>query len=405
MELLSPAGNFEKLKYAIYYGADAVYVGVSDLSLRAGANIFNIEDIKIATDFCHNYNRKIYITTNIYAHNRHIDELKSVFKSLSNIKVDALIISDIGVLELAKEFAGNVPIHISTQANVSSYQAVKSYQKLGAKRIILARELNKDELFEIRQKCPDVELEIFVHGAMCISYSGRCLISSYLTNRSANLGYCTQPCRWKFDLVEEKRPNEIFSLLEDKNGAYFMNSKDLCLINKLNEIKEIGINSIKIEGRMKSLYYVACVTRAYSQALKDINENKTINNFWEKELEKISHRIYTEGFFSKTDQSSMQNYESSVYIKDWQFVGNIIEKKESFIGVNCYHKITRNDEINIIFPDHCNDLTLTNIELFDDKFNEIDFTKPNTIFYLKTDKFIPEKGIIRINQNKNEHEK
>ena len=436
MELLAPAGNLEKVKYAVVYGADAVYAGSKDYSLRAKADNFDSDDLIQAVDFCHQYKAKLFVPLNIYAHNRHIEDIKTYVKNLQYANIDAIIVSDIGVLDIIKNIAPDIPIHISTQANVTSYHSVKAFQSLGAKRIILARELTFDEIKEIRQKCPDMELEMFVHGAMCISYSGRCLLSAFLNNRSANRGECTQPCRWKYNLVEESRPKESFPIQEDKHGFYFMNSKDLCLYNRLDEIYQAGIDSVKIEGRMKSLYYIAAVTRAYKakinnckskENLQDTSyklqdtppyplhkcggensphiygggrggqiELQTPNSKLQDELDKISHRIYTEAFFDGFNVDDTQNYDTSTYIRDWQFVGNILNSDNGYAFVQSYSKIDNNDQIEIIFPDAKYDLALNNPILFDENFKEISFTKPNSRFYIKLDKQIPQYGIIRV---------
>lgn len=399
MEILAPAGNLEKVKYAVAYGADAVYAGSQDFSLRAKADNFTYDDLLKAVDFCHSHNKKLFVPLNIYAHNRHYDKMKDYIQNLSQANVDAVIVSDLGVFDTVQRYAPQIPIHISTQANVCSSNAVKVWQKLGAKRVILARELTFNEIKEIRQNCPDIELEMFIHGAMCISYSGRCLLSSFLNKRSANLGECTQPCRWNYQLVEESRPNEPFPIEEDEKGFYFMNSKDLCLWNRLEEIYLSGIDSVKIEGRMKSIYYVATVTRAYKQSLNEIIKKQTPKIYWREELNKISHRIYTEGFFDEFNSDETQNYETSTYVRDYQFIGNIIscDKNEgnTFAKVKSFYKISENDEIEIIFPDKNNDTIIKNIQLFDENYSKINFTKPNTIFNIKIDKDIPEFGILR----------
>ena len=396
MEILSPAGNLEKIKYAVLYGADAVYAGSQDFSLRAKADNFDYSDLLEAVDFCHRHKAKIFVPLNIYAHNNHIEPIKHYIKELSRACIDAVIVSDLGIFDLVKNINPELSIHISTQANVTSYQTVKAYQKLGAERVILARELTFEEVREIRDRCPEIELEIFVHGAMCIAYSGRCLLSSFFTNRSANRGECTHPCRWKYSLIEESRPAQSFPIEEDKNGFYFLNSKDLCLWHRLKEIYECGIDSIKIEGRMKSLYYISAVTRAYKQSMIQIKNQKEPDIVWREELDKISHRIYTEAFFDGFKTEDTQNYFSSNYIRDWQFVGNIVEIKNSYAKVKSFHKITINDEIEIIFPNKEFDLTINKPILYDEKMNLINFTKPNSYFYINIEGNIPDNGIIRM---------
>jgi len=397
MELLAPAGNFKKLLYAIHYGADAVYTAGKNFSLRAQSDNLSEKELKQATEFCHSLHKKIYVAVNIFAHNSDLEDLPSYLEFLQKIKIDAIIISDPGIFLLSKKHAPEIPIHISTQANVTSWRSAEFWQNLGAKRIILARELTIAEIKKMRSKLPELELEIFVHGAMCMSYSGRCLLSSFLNKRSANRGNCTQSCRWKYNLVEETRPGEYFPIEEDKYGTYILNSKDLCLFDRLAEINRCGINSIKIEGRMKSVYYVANLTRTYKEALAFLEENKKIKglNTLKKELDKISHRVYTEAFFDEFDASSTQNYSTSSYIRKYQFIGEIIKTEKTFAFINCKGKINLNDEIEIIFPKRANDMDLKVENLFDEEGNPISFTKPNMIFKIDLKREIPEFGIVR----------
>lgn len=393
MELLAPAGDLNKLKYAVYYGADAVYAAGNNFGLRAKSTNFSEVHLEEAVSFCHKNNCKIYITVNIFAHNSDIEQLPKYLTFLQKIGVDALIISDPGVFALAKEFAPEVDIHISTQANVTSWSAVDFWYKLGAKRIILARELGIKEITEIKKKVPKIELEMFVHGAMCMSYSGRCLISAFLNNRSANRGLCTQPCRWEYNLIEKSRPGEFFKIEEDERGSYFFNSKDLNLIKRIPQIKKAGIDSIKIEGRMKSLYYVATVTRAYRAAIEaGIN---TVLTDTQEELNKVSHRYYSEAFFDKFDSSETQYYGSSAYIRDYQFIGEVqkVEGTSAFISIKA--KFCVGDEIEFIFPDSKDDFKITVKDIFNEENELIQLTKPNTIIRLDLDKKLPEWGIVR----------
>jgi len=395
MEVLSPAGNLAKVKYAVAYGADAVYAGSQDFSLRAKADRFDQHDLLEAVKFCHQHQRKLFVPLNIYAHNRHLPGIRTYLEQLSETQIDALIVSDLGVLDLVQHITPHIPVHISTQANVTSYQAALAYQKLGAKRIILARELTYEEIHTIREKCPDLELEIFIHGAMCISYSGRCLLSAFLNNRSANLGECTHPCRWKYSLVEESRPTQFFGIEEDQHGFYFMNAKDLCLWEQLSLIFQMGIDSIKIEGRMKSLYYIAAVTRAYKQAILSLQKSEKPDPFWQEELQKVSHRVYTKGFFQDYQAEKAQNYESAQYFRHWQFVGNLLHWTNGYAYVQSYHKIQPSDMIEFIFPAREHDFHLQNFELFDENKQKIVFTKPNSVFLIKIDQPLPEYGILR----------
>ncbi|MCF7793397.1 MAG: U32 family peptidase [Candidatus Cloacimonetes bacterium] len=395
MELLSPAGNIEKLKYAINYGAAAVYAAGRNFGLRAKSTNFSKEELIEAVDFCHSKNKKIYITVNIFAHNSDIDDLPEYLKFLQDIKVDALIISDPAVFSLAKEFAPQIPIHISTQANVTSWKSAEFWYKQGAKRIILARELTISEIREIHEKVPEVELEMFVHGAMCMSYSGRCLLSSYLNARSANQGECTQPCRWEYHLSEPSRPGEFFNISEDEQGTYLMNSKDLRLIERLLEIRQAGISSIKIEGRMKSLYYVANATRIYREALGRIEQNKSIDQELIAELDKISHRHYSEAFFDVFDSSQTQYHGDSAYIRTHQFLGNIIETSGNKIKAAMRAKFKVGDEIEIIFPNRKDDMKWIVDNILDEEDNPLEFTKPNTIIKIILPKKVPAHGILR----------
>ncbi|MDP8267506.1 MAG: U32 family peptidase [Candidatus Tenebribacter davisii] len=393
MELLAPAGNLNKLKYAVYYGADAVYAAGNNFGLRAKTTNFTDIHLKEAVDFCHKNGRKIYITVNVFAHNSDIEQLPKYLTFLQKIGVDALIISDPGIFSLSKEYAPDVDIHISTQANVTSWSAADFWYKLGAKRIILARELGIKEITEIKRKVPKIELEMFVHGAMCMSYSGRCLISAFLNNRSANQGLCTQPCRWEYNLVERSRPGEFFKIEEDERGSYFFNSKDLNLIKRIPQISKAGIDSIKIEGRMKSLYYVATVTRAYRTAIKAY-KNVVSSDIME-ELNKVSHRYYSEAFFDKFDSSKTQYYGSSAYIRDYQFVGEIEKIEGTSVYIKVKAKFSTGDEIEFIFPDRTEDFKLTVKKIYDEENNQIQYTKPNTITRLNLDKKIPKWGIVR----------
>ncbi|MEG1727000.1 MAG: U32 family peptidase [Acidaminococcaceae bacterium] len=326
-ELLAPAGNMEKLKMALLFGADAVYLGGKLFGLRAYANNFDLEEIAEAVSFAHNLNRKVYVTVNIFAHNEDLEPLPEYLQSLAAAGVDALLISDLGVWSIAKATVPAMELHVSTQANTCNWAAVQAWQQLGASRVVLARELSIAEIAEINAKC-DVELEAFVHGAMCISYSGRCLLSSYLTGRDGNRGACAQACRWEYQLTEKNRPGEAFDIEEDERGTYVMNSKDLCLMAYLPELLEAGIDSLKIEGRMKSVHYVATVVSAYRKAIDAwyaSPNNFVIQKDWLKELEKVSHRPYTLGFaLAKPDQNS-QVYTTSSYEQTHDFVGVVLD--------------------------------------------------------------------------------
>ncbi len=395
MELLSPGGNLEKLKYAIRYGADAVYTAGKKFGLRAKSGNLNNKELIEAVKFCHSRNKKIHITVNIFAHNDDITALPEYFEFLKEIKIDALIISDPAVFEMAKKYAPNLAIHISTQANVTSWKAAEFWQNLGAERIILSRELTIREIETIHNMVPDIELEMFVHGAMCMAYSGRCLLSSFLNARSANLGECTQPCRWEYHLTESSRQGEYFKIEEDDQGTYLMNSKDLCLIERLAEIEQAGVVSIKIEGRMKSFYYVANATRVYREALDCIARGDSTSLELKTELNKISHRYYTEAFFDKFDSSQIQYHGSSAYLRTHQFLGNIVRQEGFEIDIQIKAKFKLQEEIEFIFPDRKNDFVWKVDNLFDEDHNQIDFTKPNSIAKIYLPKKVPANGILR----------
>lgn len=324
-ELLAPAGDWEKLKYALAYGADAVYLGGQAFGLRAYAGNFSFEEMKQAVNWTHALGKKIYVTVNIFAHESDFEELPVYLKQLEGLSVDGVIVSDPGIIALAKEVAPQLPLHLSTQANSTNSYAVGFWLKQGIERIILARELTLEELRAVRSKVKG-GLEIFIHGAMCMSYSGRCLLSNYLTGRDANRGECTQPCRWGYSLAEEKRPGEVFPLEEDERGTYVFNSHDLCLLPHLPLLKPINLDSFKIEGRMKSLYYVASTVKVYREAIDTLwDEGEEAFQVklpqWLEEMDKVSHRDYSAGFLFGKPGANSHNLESSHYVRDYDFVG------------------------------------------------------------------------------------
>ena len=395
MEILSPAGNLQKLKTAVRFGADAVYTSGKNFGLRAKSTNLSESELQEAVLFCKENSKKIYVTVNIFADNNDADALPEYLIFLQKIKVDGIIVADPAVFATATEFCPDIPLHISTQANVTSWKSAEFWYKLGARRIIVARELSIEQIRTIKEKIPDLEIEMFVHGAMCMAYSGRCLISSFLNNRSANKGECTHPCRWKYNLTEETRPGEYFPVEEDSTGTYIMNSKDLCLLNRLQEIIDAGVDSIKIEGRMKSMYYAANVTRIYKTAVKLLSVGKKAPDLFIEELHKVSHRVYAEGFFDGFNSNETQHYESSAYIREHQFLGEITEVKGNETYVFVRSKFFAEDEIDIIFPDINDDLHLKGVQIFDEENNSLDFTKPNTIVKIKLNQNIPMHGILR----------
>ncbi|MGN1050162.1 MAG: U32 family peptidase [Selenomonadaceae bacterium] len=353
-ELLAPAGNMEKLKMALLYGADAVYLGGKQFGLRAFGGNFSNEELKEAVEFAHNLNKKVYVTVNIFPHNSDIEMLPEYLAFLNTTGADALLVADIGLFMLAKKYAPDIELHISTQANNTNWATVDAWHNMGASRVVLARELSKDEISVIRQKC-SVELEMFVHGAMCISYSGRCLLSNYMTGRDSNRGSCAQPCRWKYSLVEEKRPGQYFPIEEDERGTFIFNSKDLCLLPYLPDVIESGVDSLKIEGRMKSVHYAASVVKAYRMAIDSYFENPesfAVKEEWLEELEKVSHRSYTTGFYYGKPTEKDQIYTSSSYIQTSDFVGLVLDYDEAtgFATVEQRNNMKLGQEIEVFQP-------------------------------------------------------
>lgn len=326
-ELLAPAGNLEKLKMALIYGADAVYMGGKAFGLRAFSDNFAEDELKQGIDFAHSLGKKAYITINVFPHNDDLPALPDYIQCVAALGADAIIVSDLGVFRIARQVAPSLPIHISTQANSTNWSTVQFWQELGASRVVLAREISLTDIELIRQKVA-IELEAFVHGAMCMSYSGRCLISNYLTGRDANRGECAQPCRWKYHVMEESRPGVYFPVVEDERGTYFFNSKDLCLINHLPALIASGLNSFKIEGRMKSVHYVATVIKVYREAIDSYLNDPTayrVKQQWLDELQKVSHREYTTGFYFNKTTEQDQIYTSSSYIQSHDFIGLVKE--------------------------------------------------------------------------------
>lgn len=356
IELLAPAGDLEKLKIAIDYGADAVYFGGEMFSLRAASSNLSLEDIKAGVDYAHARDKKAYLTTNIYAHNDDIEPFAEYLKKIKDIPIDAFLISDPGIMMMVKSEIPDAEIHLSTQANMTNLQTAKFWAMQGVKRIVLARELTLKEISEIKNTLPkDMELEAFVHGAMCISYSGRCLLSNFMIGRDANKGECAHPCRWKYHLIEEKRPDEYYEIGEDSRGTYIMNSKDLCMIEHIPEIVEAGISSAKIEGRMKSAFYVATVVSAYRKAIDEYYENKDNYHFkdaWMDELKKVSHREFTTGFYYQKPSNEDQNYQTSAYTREYSFVGIVKDYDEStkIATIEQRNKMVVGDEIEIMGP-------------------------------------------------------
>ncbi len=357
IELLSPAGNMKKLKTALAFGADAVYAGIPDFSLRVRINDFNIESIREAVAYCHKKKKKIYITVNIFAHNKHLTYLPIYIKKLKSFKVDALIVSDPGVLRLVQKYWPECEIHLSTQANCTNWQAACFWYDLGVKRIILGREVTMSEIIEIHKRCPEVELEYFVHGAMCMAYSGRCFLSSYLRGRSANLGDCTQPCRWQYEIrpwnEDIKEDRESFVLTEEKHGSYILNSNDLNLLPYLYKLQKAGISSFKIEGRAKSVYYQAMVAGIYATVLKNRVSKEEITFLAKELMEKLTHRGYTTGFLF--NKRGGQNLKTSHNLSVWEFCGEVkksvkISQQKYKIYIKVHNTIKQGDMVEIVMP-------------------------------------------------------
>ena len=356
-ELLIPASSLEVLKTAVMFGADAVYIGGEAFGLRAKAKNFSMEEIREGIAFAHAHDVKVYITANILAHNGHLSGVRAYFEELKEIRPDALIISDPGVFMIAREVCPEIDIHISTQANNTNYGTYQFWHQLGARRVVTARELSMAELKKIREKAPaDLEMETFIHGAMCISYSGRCLLSNYFTGRDANRGACTHPCRWKYAIVEETRPGEYMPVYENERGTYIFNSKDLCMIEHIPELIDSGIDSFKIEGRMKTALYVATVARTYRKAIDDYLESPELyreNMDWYlDQISNCTYRQFTTGFFFGKPDESAQIYDNNTYVKEYTYLGIIGEcTADGLYRIEQRNKFSVGEQIEIMKPD------------------------------------------------------
>lgn len=355
IELLAPAGSLEKLKMAILYGADAVYLGGEEFGLRSNAENFSIDEMKEGISFAHSRGKRVYVTMNIIPHNKDMENMPEYIRQLCNLGVDAVILSDPGVYSIVREEAPWMDIHLSTQANNTNWRSAKFWYEQGVKRIVLARELSLGEIGEIRSNVPDdMELEVFVHGAMCISYSGRCLLSSYMTGRDSNHGDCSHPCRWKYHLVEEKRPGEYMPVYENDRGTFIYNSKDLCMVANIPELISSGVSSLKIEGRMKSAYYVATVVKAYREAIDAYIKNPegSFDPIWLEEVSKASHREFTTGFYFGNPKNEGQIYETSSYIRDYDFVGLVTsyDKNTKVATIEQRNRMFKGEEIEVVRP-------------------------------------------------------
>lgn len=362
-ELLIPASSLEVLKVAVIYGADAVYIGGEVFGLRANAKNFSLEDMKEGIQFAHEHGVKVYVTANILAHNGDLEGARQYFRELKDVAPDALIISDPGMFTIAREELPDMELHISTQANNTNYATYNFWYKQGAKRVVSARELSLEEIKEIRHNIPDdLEIETFIHGAMCISYSGRCLLSNYFTGRDANQGACTHPCRWKYAVMEESRPGEYLPVYENERGTYIFNSKDLCMIEYIPEILESGIDSLKIEGRMKTALYVATVARTYRMAIDDCKKSEEYYrsriDFYKEEIAKCTYRQFTTGFFFGKPTSETQIYDSNTYNKNYTYLGIAGERNEWGYRLEQRNKFSVGEEVEIMKPDGRNITTV-----------------------------------------------
>ena len=387
-ELLMPAGNLEKLIYGIKYGADAVYLGVVDFSLRAmrKGELITLENLKLAIDTAHELGALAYLTLNIFAFNNDIKNLESAMDKIIEAKPDALIISDPGIMRLAKKYMPKTPVHVSTQANILNYEAVKFWQDMGATRCILARELSIKDVAEIKQKVPEMELECFIHGAQCVSFSGRCLLSDYMTNgeRKANSGNCSQPCRWSYKLLEETRPNQYQEIIQDEKGTHILSTKDLCLVKHLKEMIEAGIDSFKVEGRTKSLYYVSATAKVYREAIDAVIKSPdTDMEPYYKELLKVGNRGYTTGFYLGDGEypSDGYSYDISKGLAGADFLCEIIDKNNDSFKIRTKNKFNKNEDVEIISPSEKFITQVTDIK--DEAGEDLELANTNNELWVK----------------------
>ena len=387
-ELLIPASSLEVLKIAVIYGADAVYIGGEAFGLRAKAKNFSMEEIREGIAFAHAHDVKVYITANILAHNGDLDGVREYFAELREIKPDALIISDPGVYMIAKEVCPEIERHISTQANNTNYGTYRFWYEQGAKRVVSARELSLAEIKEIRANIPDdLEIETFIHGAMCISYSGRCLLSNYFTGRDANQGACTHPCRWKYAVVEEKRPGEYLPVYETERGTYIFNSKDLCMIEHIPELMESGIDSFKIEGRMKTALYVATVARTYRRAIDDYKQSPELYRehmaWYQEQISNCTYRQFTTGFFFGKPSDEAQIYDNNTYVKEYTYLGIVGERnEEGLYRIEQRNKFSVGESIEVMKPDGAN-ITVTVQRIVDEEGNDMESAPhPKQVLYI-----------------------
>ena len=394
IELLSPAGDMEKLKMSVLYGADAVYLAGTDFGMRAFAGNFTPEQLPEAVKFAHDHGVKAHVTVNIMPRNDEVKGLPAYLEQLDEAGVDALILADLGAFTLAGKYAPHCQRHISTQQSIANYECAQAWFDLGASRVVLARECSLEEIREIRRKVdPKLEIETFGHGAMCVSYSGRCLLSNYMTGRDSNRGECAQPCRYQYALVEEKRPGEYFPVFEDDKGTYILNSKDMCTIDHLKDLYDAGIDCIKIEGRAKSAYYAAIVTGAYRHCLDDMYAGREIDPVWRDEVDHISHRVYSTGFYYGHPGQYVEN---SRYIREWQIVAKVESCDENGVAVcSLNNKFKLDDELEVVGPD-TRPFPITAAGLYDMEGNALEEPRtPQMKFTMQLPKQVPAHSLIR----------
>ena len=393
-ELLAPAGDWEKLQMAVLYGADAVYLAGTSFGMRSFAGNFSDEELPQAVDFAHRHGVKVHATVNTMPRSGEVDRLPEHLEKLNDAGVDALILADLGAFTLAGKYAPRCQRHISTQQSISNYACAQAWFDLGAQRVVLARELGMDEIREIRRRVdPALELETFCHGAMCVSHSGRCLLSNYMTGRDSNRGACAQPCRYQYALMEEKRPGEYFPVFEDEKGTYIMNSRDMCMIDHLDDLMDAGVDCLKIEGRAKSAYYAAIVTGAYRHVLDDVAAGRPVDPVWRDEVEHVSHRHYSTGFFYGQPG---QFYEDARYIRDWQICAVVTDcTPEGLATLSLRNKFACGDQVEVVGPD-TKPFTMTAPMMTDSQ--GLPLTEPKTpqmVFTMQLPRPVPPMSFIR----------
>ena len=393
-ELLAPAGDMERLKMAVLYGADAVYLAGTDFGMRAFAGNFAPDELRQAVGFAHSHGVRVHCTINTMPRNDEIVRLPEHLELLNDAGVDAIIVADLGAFTLAGKYAPKCERHISTQASICNYETARAWHDLGASRVILAREVGLEEIRTIREKTPeDLEIEAFVHGAMCVSYSGRCLLSNYMTGRDSSRGACAQPCRYQYALMEEKRPGEYFPIEEDEKGTYILNSRDMCMIDHLGDLCDAGLSSLKIEGRAKSAYYAAIVTGAYRHCLDDVWAGREVDSIWRAEVDHVSHRPYSTGFYYGYPG---QFYENSRYIREWQVVALVTDcDAEGNATLSLRNKFRTGDTVELVGPDS-RPFSMTVGEMWDGEGNSIDEPRnPQMTFRMKLPHSVPPYTLVR----------